>query len=50
MVRVTRDGGGSERSKRFWVWLAADNLKLAALNAIACASELRKLRPQGKVQ
>ncbi len=35
---------------RFWLWLAADNLKLSALNAIACASELRRLRPQGKVQ
>jgi aspartate-semialdehyde dehydrogenase len=37
-------------STRFWLWLAADNLKLAALNAIACANELRRLRPQGKVQ
>ena len=37
-------------SNRFWLWLAADNLKLAALNAIACANELRRLRPQGKVQ
>ncbi len=36
--------------KRFWIWLAADNLKLAAQNAIACAMELRKLRPQGKIQ
>jgi aspartate-semialdehyde dehydrogenase len=40
----------SEASGRFWLWLAADNLKLAALNAIACASELGRLRPQGKVQ
>jgi aspartate-semialdehyde dehydrogenase len=37
-------------SNRFWLWLAADNLKLAALNAIACANELRRLRPQGTVQ
>ena len=37
-------------SSRFWLWLAADNLKLAALNAIACANELRRLRPLGKVQ
>ena len=37
-------------STRFWLWLAADNLKLAALNAIACANEQRRLRPQGKVQ
>jgi aspartate-semialdehyde dehydrogenase len=30
--------------------MAVDNLKLAALNVIACASELRRLRPHGKVQ
>jgi aspartate-semialdehyde dehydrogenase len=50
MVRVTGDFGDAEKSTRFWLWLAADNLKLAALNAIACAAELRKLRPSGKVQ
>lgn len=37
-------------STRFWLWLAADNLKLSALNAIACANEQRRLRPKGKVQ
>jgi aspartate-semialdehyde dehydrogenase len=50
MVRVKKDSGEGERGSRFWIWLAADNLKLAALNAIACATELRKLRPSGKVQ
>ncbi len=50
MVRVTGDPGENGESTRFWLWLAADNLKLAALNAIACASELRRLRPLGKVQ
>jgi aspartate-semialdehyde dehydrogenase len=50
MVRVTKDRGDGERGRRFWLWLAADNLKLSALNAIACATELRRLRPQGKVQ
>lgn len=49
MVRVSEDAGG-EGGSRFWLWMAADNLKLAALNAIACAGELRRLRPQGKVQ
>jgi aspartate-semialdehyde dehydrogenase len=34
----------------FWVWIAADNLILAAQNAVACALELAKLRPAGKVQ
>jgi aspartate-semialdehyde dehydrogenase len=51
MVRVRtagRDRGAA--SKRFWLWLAADNLKLGALNAIACANELKRLRPTGKVQ
>jgi aspartate-semialdehyde dehydrogenase len=50
VVRVQGDFGDAEQGTRFWVWLAADNLKLAALNAIACAVELRKLRPSGKVQ
>ena len=45
MVRLRPAG-----ARRFWMWVAADNLKLNALNAIACALELRKLRPQGKVQ
>ncbi|WP_433966057.1 Asd/ArgC dimerization domain-containing protein [Tunturiibacter gelidiferens] len=50
MVRVNGDFGQSARGRRFWLWLAADNLKLAALNAIACGAELRRLRPRGKVQ
>ncbi len=47
MVRVRSTGASS---RRFWLWMAADNLKLGALNAIACANELRRLRPSGKVQ
>lgn len=50
MVRVRADSGEDEESTRFWLWLAGDNLKLAALNAIACANELRRQRPLGKVQ
>jgi aspartate-semialdehyde dehydrogenase len=50
MVRVSKGSGAGEQATRFWLWLAADNLKLAALNAIACANELRRLRPLGKVQ
>lgn len=49
LVRISEEAGVNGAS-RFWLWLAADNLKLRALNAIACAGELRKLRPQGKVQ
>ncbi|WP_263408535.1 Asd/ArgC dimerization domain-containing protein [Terriglobus tenax] len=48
LVRLPEDAG--QAVSRVWLWLAADNLKLAAQNAIACAVELEKLRPQGKVQ
>jgi len=48
-VQVRLDGD-EQQSSRFWIWAAADNLKLAAENAIACASQLAKVRPSGKVQ
>jgi aspartate-semialdehyde dehydrogenase len=35
---------------RIWLWAASDNLRLFAQNAVECAMELRRLRPQGKVQ
>lgn len=35
---------------RLWVWAASDNLRLHAQNAVACALDLRRLRPQGTVQ
>jgi aspartate-semialdehyde dehydrogenase len=50
LVRISSAAAGNAPSNRFWFWLAADNLKVAALNAIACANELGRLRPQGKVQ
>ncbi len=53
LVRVTSAGANStagDRVRRFWLWLAADNIKLSALNAVACAVELSRLRPSGKVQ
>ena len=50
MVRVRKDSGDGDEGTRFWIWLAADNLKLMALNAIGCATELGRLRPLGKVQ
>jgi aspartate-semialdehyde dehydrogenase len=40
-VRPTGDG--------FWLWMAADNLRLAARNAEGCALELMLPRPQGTV-
>jgi aspartate-semialdehyde dehydrogenase len=50
LVRIKSAVAGDGPSSRFWLWIAADNLKLAALNAIRCANELRRLRPHGKVQ
>jgi aspartate-semialdehyde dehydrogenase len=49
-VRVRFDEPGASQSRRLWLWASADNLELSALNAVECAQELRKLRPQGKVQ
>lgn len=41
---------GDQKTDRFWLWVVADNLKFAAQNAVACAAELNRLRPRGKVQ
>ena len=49
LVQVMPESQQSEGS-RFWLWLAADNLKLASANAIGCALAMKALRPQGKVQ
>ncbi len=49
-VRVRFDEEGLSQSRRVWLWASADNLELSALNAVECAQELRKLRPQGTVQ
>lgn len=50
MVRVRTADGTRQATKRFWIWASLDNLKFSALNAVACALELGKLRPHGKVQ
>lgn len=33
-----------------WLWIVADNLRLTARNAVACAGELLTMRPAGRVQ
>lgn len=40
----------SGETARFWIWAASDNLRLAAQNAVECALDMRRLRPQGTVQ
>jgi len=39
-----------DKPNAFWLWGAADNLKLAAITAVECASVLSMVRPSGKVQ
>jgi aspartate-semialdehyde dehydrogenase len=40
----------SGETSRFWIWAASDNLRLSAQNAVECALDMRRLRPQGQVQ
>jgi aspartate-semialdehyde dehydrogenase len=40
----------ASETSRLWLWAASDNLRLNAQNAIECALDLRRLRPQGTVQ
>jgi len=50
MVTVEAADASKAENTRFKLLVAADNLKLAALHAIACARELAQMRPLGKVQ
>jgi aspartate-semialdehyde dehydrogenase len=49
-LRTLQDGRNPAQASRLWLWAASDNLRLYAQTALECALELRKLRPQGKVQ
>jgi aspartate-semialdehyde dehydrogenase len=42
----------SDASQRngFWLWAAADNLRIAALTAVECAESMTATRPMGKIQ
>ncbi|MFP5277070.1 MAG: Asd/ArgC dimerization domain-containing protein [Acidobacteriota bacterium] len=52
LVRVRPEPGlrNPNEITRLWLWAASDNLRLQAQNAVACALDLRRLRPQGSVQ
>jgi aspartate-semialdehyde dehydrogenase len=47
LVTIRRD---VSHENGFWVWAAVDNLRLAAITAVECASALAAVRPHGKVQ
>lgn len=51
LVRLRPEPGARNpsTSSRLWLWAASDNLRLTAQNAVACALDLRRLRPQGSV-
>jgi aspartate-semialdehyde dehydrogenase len=49
-LRTEKDGRNPNEASRIWLWAAADNLRLNAQNAVECALDLRRLRPQGTVQ
>ncbi len=52
LVRLRAEPGSRNvnEASRIWLWAASDNLRMFALNAIDCALDLRRLRPQGLVQ
>ncbi len=47
LLTVRKD---AQRENGFWVWAAADNLRLIAINAVECAESMATVRPRGKVQ
>jgi aspartate-semialdehyde dehydrogenase len=47
LVAVKRD---TVQEKGFWIWAAADNLRISALTAVDCAESLMAARPTGKIQ
>jgi aspartate-semialdehyde dehydrogenase len=49
-MRPEKDGRNPNQASRLWLWAATDNLRMAAQNAVACALDLRRLRPVKTVQ
>jgi aspartate-semialdehyde dehydrogenase len=49
-LRPIQEGRNPTQTSRFWLWAASDNLRLYAQNAVECALDMRRLRPQGTVQ
>jgi aspartate-semialdehyde dehydrogenase len=47
LVSVVAD---ATRPNGFWLWAAADNLRIAALTAVECAESMAAARPRGKIQ
>lgn len=43
-IAVSEDASSAGEVRGFWLWMAADNLKLAARHAVACAEEVAAVR------
>lgn len=44
-VMLREETARASGGRAYWLWMAADNLKLAARNAVACAMEMASLGP-----
>ena len=40
----------SDQPRSFWLWVASDNLRVAASTAVECAESMAATRPRGKIQ
>jgi hypothetical protein len=40
----------AQRETGFWIWAAADNLRIAASMAVEAAEDMAATRPRGQVQ
>lgn len=47
LLTVTRD---VNHENGFWIWAAADNLRIAATTAVECAQSMTATRPRGQIQ
>jgi aspartate-semialdehyde dehydrogenase len=47
LVSVARD---ASRENGIWLWVATDNLRIAALTAVECAESMTASRPRGQIQ
>ena len=47
LVAASRD---ASHENGIWLWVTADNLRIAALNAVECAETMTASRPRGQIQ
>ena len=50
VLLTVRAAGAGPRDRTFWLWAAADNLKLSALTAVDCVAALLVTHSKGRVQ